>query len=167
MRRQWSTDRKSSSRIEHPKWVLEHAQIGREPCIGLTCNTIAPWTTPRTGGRSLRPVEMSWSTAVRSTTSQLRTTMFAPSLLRLSICARALPRSSPLRESRTIFFAPLEIIHDAMLRPRPPVPPIKMYVESSRNNALRFLSRGAYESLAWCGLRPQITYHDDFIVSGK
>jgi hypothetical protein len=104
---------------------------------------MAPWTIPRTGGRSANPPEMSWSTEARSATSQLRTTILAPQLLRPSIWSFALPFSPPLRERRTIFFAPFDTIHLVMLRPRPPVPPIRMYVASSRSKAICFAIRGA------------------------
>lgn len=121
---------------------------------------------PRTGGRPSRPAESRFSTLARSATSQRRIKIFAPASLSMSICCFALPFNIPLRDSSTIVTAPLLIIHVAMLRPRPPVPPTRTYVASCRKMSARFSIRGALQSISHflkhSGFR---AHRDKFIIS--
>lgn len=102
--------------------------------------------TPRTGGRPESPLRIRSSTSALLLTLQLRIMTVAPAFLSAAISCAAVPPSVPLRERSTRCLAPFCTIHSAILRPRPPVPPIRMYVPSSRRSCTSFLIRGALYS---------------------
>ncbi|KAL2149218.1 hypothetical protein VTH82DRAFT_8566 [Thermothelomyces myriococcoides] len=74
---------------------------------------------------SLNPELINSSTSALFTTLQRRTIIFAPTVATSSASSLTRPDMEPLLETSTMVLAPLATIQRAMLRPRPPVPPIR------------------------------------------
>ena len=109
-------------------------QRGGEGGGELTFKAMAPWMQPSIGG----------IVSLHLAKILLRVWSFAMSQGGAATTAPAAPRSlmkliasslwAPRRPSRIRYRAPFETIHRAILRPRPPRPPVITYVAFGRND---------------------------------
>lgn len=96
----------------------------------LTFSTIDPWIQPLTGGKALAYCARTETRTASSLISHGGAAAFTP--FSWSSFSRAVADSvvAPERDNNSNCFARRLIIHRAMLRPRPPRPPLITYVAS-------------------------------------
>lgn len=100
----------------------------------LTHSCIAPWIQPLNGGIYLELSAKVRLNASLLLISQAGATTTAPFLCASFINAFASAVCGPQRDRSRKCFAPREIIHLQMLRPRPPKPPDRTYVALLSNS---------------------------------
>lgn len=99
-----------------------------------TLSCMAPWMTPATLGKPCSSQPLSAATsAFSSLTSHARAAARTPELFSSWSSSFAVSLAPPERDRNTRLRAPCFAIQRAILRPRPPRPPLRMYVASDLN----------------------------------